>query len=286
MTAFSGKLAFITGGSSGIGYETALLLASRGCSLVLFARGRPGLEKACESIASRMVAPSQRIDALTMDVADNDEVIRKIADAVEAFGTPEILVNSAGVGCGDYFENISYERFDRVMKTNVYGTRNVISAVLPFMKQRGSGHIVNLSSEAGLIGIFGYTLYSATKYALVGFSECLRSELRPHGIHVTVICPPEVRTPFIDEESRTMPPEGRAVKLMAGRLYPDRVARDIVRALERGRFLVVPGRIASFMYFCHRISNGRLTRAPSDWIVAVAAFVSRKRRRRGPGIPG
>ncbi|MFY9397632.1 MAG: SDR family oxidoreductase [Desulfomonilia bacterium] len=285
MAAFSGKLAFITGGSSGIGYETALLLASRGCSLVLFARGLTGLERARESIAPRMIAPSQRIEIVSMDVADNDDVVRKITGAVEDFGTPDILINSAGVGCGDYFENISYERFDQVMKINVYGTRNTIDAVLPFMKRRASGHIVNLSSAAGLIGIFGYTLYSATKYALVGFSECLRSELKRYGIHVTVVCPPEVRTPFIDEESKTMPPEGKAVKIMAGRLDPDQVACDIVKALERRRFLVVPGRIARFMHFCHRISNGRLTRTPSDWIVAIAVFVNRKLRRGGQGIP-
>lgn len=271
MAAFSNKLAFITGGSSGIGLETAMLLASRGCGIVLFARGQAGLDNACKRVAARAVDALQKIDTVSMDVADNDDVMQKIKSAVDRFGTPDILINSAGVGYANYFENIPYERFDKVMKINVYGTRNTISAILPFMKQRGSGHIVNLASVAGLIGIFGYSLYSASKYALVGFSECLRSELKRHNIRVTVVCPPEVKTPLIEEEAKTMPPEARAVKRMAGLLEPGHVARTLVWAIVRKRFLVVPGLAAKCMYFWHRVSNGRMTRIASDWIVALSA---------------
>ena len=150
MAFFSNKLAFITGGSSGIGLETAKLLASQGCSLVLIARGKPLLDEACEAIEARMDKTSQSVNAISIDVADNNDVWQKISAAVERFGIPDILINSAGVGSGDYFENISYDRFDRSMKINVYGTRNTISAILPFMKQKGGGHIVNISSMAGL----------------------------------------------------------------------------------------------------------------------------------------
>jgi len=279
MSFFFNKLAFITGGSSGIGLETALLLASRGCRMVLFARGQAGLDRARQAIADKAVDANQKIDTVSMDVADNTDVAQKINDAVERFGTPDILINSAGVGDGNYFENITYEQFDRVMKINVYGTRNTISAVLPHMKKKRSGHIVNLASEAGLIGIFGYSLYSASKYALVGFSECIRAEFKRHNIRVTVVCPPEVKTPFIDEEAKTMPPEGKAVKRMAGLLEPAHVAKTIVKAIERNRFMVVPGLAAKFMYFQHRISNGLLTRTPSDWIVAIAARIAAQKRR-------
>ena len=260
MASFSNKLAFITGGSSGIGLETAKLLASQGCSLVLIARGKPLLDKACEAIEARMDKTSQSVNAISIDVADNNDVRQKISAAVERFGIPDILINSAGIGSGDYFENISYDRFDRSMKINVYGTRNTISAILPFMKQKGGGHIVNISSMAGLIGMFGYSLYSATKYALVGFSECLRSELKLFNIKVTLICPPEVKTPFIEEELKTLPPEGRAVKAFAGLLKPQTVAGAIVRGIKRNKFLVVPGIAAKFLYFQHRISNGFFTR--------------------------
>ncbi|MGD0279897.1 MAG: SDR family oxidoreductase [Smithella sp.] len=276
MAYLSNKLAFITGGSSGIGLETALLLASQGCSLVLVARGKPLLDKACKAIEARIDKTSQSVNAISIDVADNSDVQQKIKAAVEQFGIPDILINSAGVGSGDYFENISYDQFDRSMKINVYGTRNTISAILPFMKQKGGGHIVNISSMAGLIGMFGYSLYSATKYALVGFSECLRSELKLFNINVTLVCPPEVKTPFIEEESKNLPPEGRAVKNLAGLLKPETVARAVIRGIRRKKFLVVPGIAAKFLYFQHRISNGFFTRMPSDWIVRFAARRSGK----------
>ena len=275
MAYFSNKLAFITGGSSGIGLETANLLASQGCSLVLIARGQAMLDRACQSIEARIDKTSQKVNAISIDVANNDAVRQKIKIAVERFGIPDILINSAGIGTGNYFENISYDQFDKVMKINVYGTRNTISAILPFMKQKGGGHIVNISSLAGLIGMFSYSLYSTTKYALVGFSECLRSELKRFNIKVTLVCPPEVKTPFLKEEAKTLPPEGRAVKNLAGLLKPETVAKAIIRGIKREKFLVVPGIAAKFLYFQHRISNGFLTRTPSDWIVKFVAWRSR-----------
>jgi short-subunit dehydrogenase len=271
MAFFSNKLAFITGGSSGIGLETANLLASQGCSLVLIARGKPLLDKACKAIETRIHKDSQSVNTISIDVASNDEVQQKFKIAVEKFGIPDILINSAGIGTGDYFENISYEQFDKAMKINVYGTRNVISALLPFMKQKGGGHIVNISSMAGLIGMFGYSLYSATKYALVGFSECLRSELKLFNINVTLVCPPEVKTPFLEEEAKTLPSESRVVKNLAGLMTPEQTVRAIVRGIKKKKFLVVPGFTAKSLYFWHRISNGFLTRMPSDIIIKFAA---------------
>ncbi|MBN1364359.1 MAG: SDR family oxidoreductase [Syntrophaceae bacterium] len=273
MSYFSDKLAFITGGSSGIGLATANLLATRGCSLVLFARGQKMLDEACKTIKKNMEKTLSSVNAVSMDVTDNAEVQQKIKFAVEKFGIPDILINSAGVGTGDYFENISYEQFDKVMKINVYGTRNAISAVLPFMKQKGRGHIVNISSVAGLIGMFSYSLYSTTKYALVGFSECLRSELKRFNITVTLVCPPEVKTPFIEEEAKTLPPEARVVKNLAGLLTPEQASKAIVRGIRRKKFLVVPGIMAKSLLFWHRISNGLLTRMPADLIIK---FTSRR----------
>ncbi len=275
MAYFSNKLAFITGGSSGIGLATANLLAAQGCRLVLFARGQKMLDEACRSIKTHTDA-SQGVNAVSMDVADNTDVQQKIKTAVEKFGVPDILINSAGVGSGDYFENISYEQFDRLLKINVYGTRNTVSAILPFMKQKGGGHIVNIASVAGLIGMYGYSLYCTSKYAIVGFSECLRSELKRFNINVTLICPPEVKTPFIEEEAKTLPPEARIVKNLAGLLTPEQAAKAIVRGIKGRKFLFVPGLMAKSLLFWHRISNGRLTRTPSDLIIKLAARQSHR----------
>jgi len=278
MAYFSNQLAYITGGSSGIGLATANLLAAQGCNLVLFARGQKMLDEACKAVKTNRESLSQNVNAVSMDVSDNENVQQKIKSAVEKFGVPDVLINCAGIGTGDYFENISYEQFDRLMKINVYGTRNTVSAVLPFMKQKKGGHIVNVSSVAGMIGMFGYSLYCTSKYAIVGFSECLRSELKQFNIKVTLVCPPEVKTPFIEEEAKTLPPEARVVKNMAGLLTPEQAGKAIVYGIKRKKFLVVPGMMAKLLLFWHRISNGLLTRTPSDWIVKLSADRSPKSR--------
>lgn len=277
MRDFSNQLAYITGGSSGIGLETAKLLASKGCSLVLIARGETMLQKACQAVKEHAHGANPSVHIMALDVSDHDEVQKKTKTAVERYGAPDILINCAGIGTADYFENITYEQFDRAMKINVYGTRNMIYALLPFMKQKGRGHIVNVSSLAGLIGMFGYSLYGTTKYAVVGFSECLRSELKRFNIRVTLVCPPEVQTPFLEEEAKTLPPESRAVKNLAGLLTPQQTAKAIVRGIERNKFLVVPGLAAKFLFFEHRLSNGLLTRTPSDWIAAWGARMADKK---------
>ena len=283
MAYFDNKLAYITGGSSGIGLETAKLLASQGCSVILMARNSKKLEEAATTIGALTPSSTQRVDFISVDVSDNKDVQKKIDEAVERFGIPDILINSAGTAYGDYFENIKFDDFDRVMKINVYGTWNIISTLLPYMKQKKAGHIVNLSSLAGLIGMFGYSLYGTTKFAVAGMSEILRSELKRYNIRVTVVCPPEVTTPLLEQEKDTLPPEGRAVKNLAGLLKPEQVAKTIVKGIKRKKFLVIPGVAAKFLYFNHRISNGLFTRVPADLIASFTAW--RLRRQSEKNLP-
>lgn len=270
MKDIAGKMVYITGGSSGIGLETAKLLASMGARIVVFARDRKKLERAGKIIEKTATNGNRNITTAVMDVKHEKEVLRVMGGTVRRLGPPDILINSAGLGHSDYFENIDYRTFDDIMKINLYGTWNVTAAALPYMKHKG-GHIVILSSEAGLMGVFGYTAYGTSKYALVGFAECLRMEVKRYGIGVTVVCPPEVDTPLVVHEARTIPPEARAVKNVAGRLAPDAVARAIVGAIRKNRFLVVPGFLARMLYHSHRLSNGTLSRITTDLIVARAA---------------
>ena len=115
------------------------------------------------------------------------------------------MINSAGIQYPDYFERIPFDVFDQTVRTNLYGIWNVLAALVPAMKGSG-GHIVNVSSIAGFMGVFGYTAYSATKFGVIGFSEALRSEMRPHGIRVSVLCPPDTDTPGLAQENRPSRP--------------------------------------------------------------------------------
>lgn len=276
MGSFAGKLAFVTGGSSGIGLSTAARLAEKDCRVAIFSRDRAKLDRASGIISTRAGAASGDVHAVVMDVSDHRDVQEKIRASVEQLGAPDILINSAGLVSGDYFQNITYKQFDTVVGVNVYGTWNTISAVLPHMKNKGGGHIVNFSSMAGLIGMFGYSLYGTTKFAIRGLSECLRSELKRDNIYVSVVFPPEVKTPMIEEEKKTLPPEGRAVKTMAGLLEPDYVAGVVIKGLIKKRFMIIPGSRARLLYFIHHISNGSLTRTPSDIIIARTSKQQKK----------
>jgi short-subunit dehydrogenase len=108
------------------------------------------------------------------------------------------------------------------------------------MKQAG-GHIVNVSSIAGFIGIFGYTAYSASKFGIIGLSECLRNEMKPYGIKVSVLCPPDTDTPGFVRENLSKPEETKAISGNAGLMSPEQVAQALIKGMNKGAFLIIPG---------------------------------------------
>lgn len=275
MKHFYDKAVFITGGSSGIGLEAARRLAALGSHVMIFGRDLKKLDAASSEIATQKISNSQRVMAVQMDVSDRDDVDRKIVHAVHDFGTPDILINSAGIGHAGYFEDITYEKFDEVLRINLYGTRNVVAAILPFMKPRG-GHIVNVSSMLGLIGIFGYSAYSTSKFALVGFSECLRSELKRHNILVSVFCPPEVDTPMTDYMQTSSPPETRALVRMTGLMSVRKAAGILLKGIEKKRFLIIPGFLSKWTYLNKRLYPG-LTGMVMDMVVKFTRIVRKKK---------
>jgi short-subunit dehydrogenase len=257
---------FITGGSSGIGLSVARAYAALGAHIVIFARNEGKLTVARSQIEAARRSPRQQVMALSMDIGDAVGVRARLAEAVSRLGPPDILVNSAGTVANDRLDNLSNETFEAVLRTNVLGMVYVTRALLPALKAR-RGKIVNLASAAGLMGLYGYTAYGGSKYAVVGISECLRSELKHDGVTVTVVCPPEVDTPMPAMEEATISPESRAVKRMAGMLNADAVAQTIVKGVGRQRFLIIPGARARLLYVLHVLSFGWLTRVTSDLII-------------------
>jgi 3-dehydrosphinganine reductase len=257
MKKFDGKRIYITGGSSGIGLATARILAGQGAHIAIFSRSREKRDTALADIRSASVGESDaRHLARGLDVASSTDVERVINKTMAEFGPPDLLINSAGISRADYFENIDAEAFDRIIQVNLYGTRHTIAAVLPAMKQGGGGHIVNVASVAGYIGVFGFTGYSASKFAVVGLSEALRGELRPHGIGVSVLCPPDTDTPMLHSENRGKPEETLKISEGGGLLTAEAVARATIEGIRKNRFMIIPGAGARMTWLAKRFVPG------------------------------
>lgn len=269
MKSFDGKMIYITGGSSGIGLEMGKLFAAQGAELLLIARNAQKLEEARQAMERLRLRPSQRIGVLSVNIADLADVESKMATALATYGAPDILINSAGINkYADHFENITAAMFDEVMRINLYGPRHMIHTLLPAMKAKRA-HVVILSSAAALFGMFGYTAYGTSKAALLGLADSLRYELKPLGMPLTVICPPEVDTPMNIDEAKTLPREGRAVKGLGGFMTPEYAARVMVQAIAKEQYLFIPGASTRFLYLLHRLTNGAVTRLTSDIVIWV-----------------
>jgi 3-dehydrosphinganine reductase len=245
---FNHKVALITGGSSGIGLAVARLLAARGAHVWLLARRENLLEDTLASVQAACGHSSQRCGYVCADVSDYDQVEKAVAMVTDSVGVPDLVINSAGVTYPGYVEEIDLETFRTMMDVNYFGTVYTTRAVLDGMIARGSGYIVNLSSVAGFVGTFGYSAYGASKYAVRGFSDVLRAEMKPHGIGVAVVFPPDTDTPMLDYETPLKPPETKALAGNVNVMSAEEVANSILKGLERGRYLILPGFETQLLY--------------------------------------
>jgi 3-dehydrosphinganine reductase len=235
----------VVGGSEGIGAAVGRRVVRAGADLAVVSRSPEKLAAARDDLERRRTRPGQRVLTRPADVRDEDATREAVDALVADLGAPDLVVVTAGYARPGYLADLPSEHVRRMVEVNLLGTVHACRAAVPHLAAAGGGTIVTTSSLAGLAGVFGYTVYSATKFGVVGFSEALRREVRPYGITVRVLCPPNTRTPGFDEENRHKPPEVRAAEEGAGTLDPDDVAAALMRALRRRRgFLVVPGRDA------------------------------------------
>jgi 3-dehydrosphinganine reductase len=237
----AGGHALITGGSSGIGKATAILLAGKGMNVSIVARTASRLAEAKVEIEASCGHTGGRVIALSADVSDRGDIERAVADAERELGPVDVLVASAGMAHPGYFRELPVEIFERTMQVNYFGTLYPIRAVLPSMEARRQGHLVLVSSGAGLVGIYGYTPYSPTKFALRGLAESLRGELKPMGVHISIVYPPDTDTPQLEQESRTKPEETKRITGTAKIWSAEGVAHRIVRGIEQRKFIITPG---------------------------------------------
>ncbi|MFJ7976682.1 SDR family oxidoreductase [Peribacillus sp. JNUCC 23] len=185
------KIAIVTGSSSGFGLLTSLELAKRGFQVMATMRN---LEKKAELIErAELAAIADRIEIYELDVT-SEASIRRLRDCIEMKGRVDVLVNNAGYAGAGFVEDIPIDEYRQQFETNVLGVIAVTQTVLPFMRKQGNGKIITISSISGTMGFPGLSPYVSSKFAIEGWSECLRLELKPFGIDVALIEPGSYKT--------------------------------------------------------------------------------------------
>ncbi len=254
MKDLSGRVAVVTGASTGIGRAIAAAFARQGMRVVLASQNPRRLEDAAEAIR----ALGGEVLAVPTDVGDRAAVERLAGATLEAFGAVHVLVNNAGVFAPGYAWEISGEDWKWVVDVNLWGTVYGLQAFVPHLLAQPEGHVVNVSSAGGLMTTPAHGPYTATKHAIVGLSKGLRAELAMKGgsVGVTLVCPGMVDTPILSQPEKTGPggrPRGRlalapevqgvwdaiAAAMETG-IPADDVGAMVVDAIRDGRFWLLP----------------------------------------------
>ncbi len=252
--------AIITGGSSGIGKAIALRLARQGANVSLIARGQERLQLAKTEIEQVRSHPDQQVLTLVADVGEREQAMGAVGDAIASLGPPHWLITSAGIAIPGYFQELPPEIFEETMRVNYFGTLYCIQAALPAMEQQQVGNIHLISSGAALVGIYGYSAYGPSKFAVRGLAETLRAELKPVGIKVSISYPPDTDTPQLEEENKTKPPATKEINATAKLWTADDVAKVILEGIEQGKFELSPGTEISVLTRLHSVIAPLLNR--------------------------
>ncbi|CAN7151714.1 oxidoreductase [Acidovorax sp. LjRoot66] len=192
------RIWLITGASRGIGARIAEAALAQGDAVVATSRS-------ADSVTERLGA-SDALLPLALDVTDEAQARHAVGAALERFGRIDVLVNNAGYGLLGAVEEATADEVRRLYETNVFGLLNVTRAVLPSMRARRAGHVINISSLGGVRSAAGFGVYCSTKFAVEGLTEALHAELAPLGIHATVVEPGYFRTEFLDTASLSVSP--------------------------------------------------------------------------------
>ncbi len=264
MRELAGKVAVVTGAGHGIGRETALALAGRGCRLAICDID----EEALHAVRDELSTAGAMLTAHRVDVSDAAQMAAFASEVIDAHGEAHILVNNAGVTVYASFEEHTLEDLEWILGVNLWGVLHGCKFFIPHLRAAGEGHIVNLSSVFGIIAPPLQTSYVATKFAVRGFSESLRTELAEHNIGVTSVHPGAIQTNII-RNARLVTDTHAELRNTTQRLFdrlgttPDVVAGRVVRAIEDNSPRVLITREAHFAD-----ALKRLMPATTDGIVA------------------
>jgi 3-dehydrosphinganine reductase len=260
---FEDKVIVITGGSSGLGKALAQRLVTRGAHLALIARNEKKLSQAQKELSSLCKA-GKKIEVFSCDVSNYDCVEQTFRGIAETIGVPDILINNAGILKEGRFENLSLSTFRETMNIDFFGVLHCTRAVLPMFMKRGSGRIVNISSLGGRMASYGYSAYCSSKFALVGLTDTLRAEMKPHSIKVHLVCPGEFDSPMVEELNTYRTDENKAVTQTVPVLPLDVVTDEVIRGISKERYLIIPGWMSRILDFGYRLSP-RISRFIVDY---------------------
>ncbi|MFI5510349.1 SDR family NAD(P)-dependent oxidoreductase [Mycobacterium sp. NPDC051804] len=247
----SGKIAFVTGGASGIGAALTTKLVDGGAE-VWIADRQVGQ---AQELAQRLNSSGAKAHAIELDVRSYPSFERTVAEALQQSGRIDYLFNNAGISAGGEMGSYTLDDWNDVFDVNLRGVVHGIQAVYPIMIRQRSGHIVNTASMAGLITTPGLGSYTATKHAVVAISKALRLEAERHGVKVSVLCPGAIRTPILTggQYGRKMPgisdeeilKSWERLRPMAPEIFAERVLRAVLRG---NAIIVVPAWWKTFWY--------------------------------------
>nr|WP_199158254.1 oxidoreductase [Pedobacter sp. ASV2] len=195
---YTKKVWFITGASKGLGLSLVKQLLEAGQNVAATSRNVSDLKKAVNSSSIKFLP-------LTADLKDENSVDLALKATIEKFGKIDVVINNAGYGIGGSIEELSEAETRTNFDVNVFGTLNVIRKAMPFLRAQRSGHIINISSIAGIAGATGWAVYAASKFAVIGLSEVLAEDVKEFGIKVTVVAPGAFRTSFLTGDSLALP---------------------------------------------------------------------------------
>lgn len=237
----TGKTAILSGASKGIGKATAAEFASRGASVALIARHEGPLQETAEEIRASAQGPDQFVETIAVDATDSQALGPALTDFIDRHGVPDYLINLVGYAYPDYLPELSLQEFRDSMESNYFGQLIPTLMLLPHFMSARKGHIANVSSVMGFMGIMGYGAYAPAKHAIVGLSRVLRNELKPYGIRVSILYPPDTDTPGFAVENETKPEETRLMSESVQLMTAEQVAGSFVESLLKNRYHILPG---------------------------------------------